>query len=330
MLGPYLDIAEKTGVIPCFVGQPGIGKTAQVKTWAKKHGRTVETLCLSMIEPGEFLGIPMPKVVNGIDTVVYAAPNWFTKLTDKSILFLDEISNARPDIRSDFLTLLSDRRLNERVLPERCMIVCACNPISSSENGYEFSESFITRMSLIHATNDIKATAKFLSSVGNPLSEFILQNPTYMKKDDDSEAMVKNLPKANNRTIELAGKIVALGKRSNEAKKMIQGLVGPAVASQIMTFVHGKSFGNVDLLKTDPKDDEQIISALEVLTSKIEEDYRNDADCSKHLKKIIKWLKQSKRFDLLQGYMKKITDMTFENHYDLIQEITKMRKEFEK
>lgn len=328
MLAPYLDIAEKTGVIPCFVGQPGIGKTAQVKAWAKEHGRTVETLCLSMIEPGEFLGIPMPKVINGIDTVVYAAPNWFVKLTDKSILFLDEISNARPDIRSDFLTLLSDRRLNERVLPEGCMIVCACNPISSSENGYEFSESFITRMSLIHATNDIKATAAFLQSIGNPLSDYILENPTYMPSDNDSAQMVKSLPKANNRTIELAGKILALGKPTRAAKEMINGLVGPVIGNQIIKFLNFQSTSKVDLLKAET--DEQIIVALENLTIEIEDDYKQDADCAKHLKKIIKWLEKSKRFDLLQGYLKKITDLTFENHYDLIQEIIKIRDEFEK
>lgn len=304
MIDQYLDIAAKSGVIPCFIGQPGIGKTAQIKAWAQNHHKKVTTLILSQMDRGDFLGLPFRREVGKTTITDWAIPTWWHELSDKSVLFLDEITNAPPEIRADFLTLLSDRKVNGRKLPEGCMIVCAANPSESAENAYDFSESFSSRLCLIHAEQDRENTAKYLKSVGNPLADYVKHN-IYMEADTASAQMVKKLPVANDRTVELAGKIIqADPELSQAARKMIYGLVGPAVGKRIIRFLEDKTSNKLEDI--DKNDTAALQEALGELISSI-----NDENASKVIDRLSLWLDKSKRFDLMGQFRSVLVDKTY-------------------
>ena len=119
----------RSELVPCFIGDPGIGKTQGVYEFAKEKGVNVVTFILSNTVPSEVSGIRMPdkesKKMEVFDDLRMAS------LEDGDILFLDEILEAPPQLWSACLTLIQDRIMaSGRKLPD-VFIVAASNPVVS-------------------------------------------------------------------------------------------------------------------------------------------------------------------------------------------------------
>lgn len=114
---------------PCFIGDPGIGKTQGIYEFAKEVGVNVVTFILSNTVPSEVSGIRMPdkesKKMEVFDDLRMAS------LKDGDILFFDEILEAPPMLWSACLTLIQDRIMaSGRKLPD-VFIVAASNKVAS-------------------------------------------------------------------------------------------------------------------------------------------------------------------------------------------------------
>lgn len=116
-------------MVPCFIGDPGIGKTQGLYEFAKEIGVNVVTFILSNTVPSEVSGIRMPdkesKRMEVFDDMRMAS------LKDGDILFFDEILEAPPMLWSACLTLIQDRIMaSGRKLPD-VFIVAASNKVAS-------------------------------------------------------------------------------------------------------------------------------------------------------------------------------------------------------
>jgi hypothetical protein len=112
-------------VIPCLLGDPGIGKTQAIHQFAKAKGVKVVTFILSHALPSEVSGIRMPDLEHDELRVLDDAK--MMSLQDGDILFFDELLEAPQQLWSAVLTLLQDRTMaSGKHLPD-VMIVAASN-----------------------------------------------------------------------------------------------------------------------------------------------------------------------------------------------------------
>lgn len=114
-------------VVPCLLGEPGIGKTQMVYQFAEGKGAKVVEVIASQILPNEVSGITMPvDATHSMEVYDHAR---LSSLEDGDILFFDELLQASPQVLSACLTLIQERRMmSGRMLPD-VMIVAAANPL---------------------------------------------------------------------------------------------------------------------------------------------------------------------------------------------------------
>lgn len=121
--------ANRDQVVPCLIGDPGIGKTESVYRFAEEIGVEVVEIILSQCLPTEISGITMPDQES--KSMEIFDHSRMSRLKDGDILLLDELLEAPPMVLSACLTLIQERRMmSGRKLPD-IMIVAATNPTVS-------------------------------------------------------------------------------------------------------------------------------------------------------------------------------------------------------
>lgn len=104
-------------------GEPGIGKSALVKSAASSLGLPMIDVRAVLLDPVDLRGLPH---VNG-DGRAHWCPPAFLPDAGEGILFLDELAQAAPLVQSACLQLVLDRRIGEYELPAGWSIVAASN-----------------------------------------------------------------------------------------------------------------------------------------------------------------------------------------------------------
>lgn len=124
---PYLFKAK---AVPLIWGHHGIGKSAAVRQLALEQGIGFIDKRLSLLEPGDILGLADLK--NGMTR--FAKPDWLPS-EGEGILFLDEINRARKDVLNAIFQLILDRRIDDYELPPGWHVVAAANPPGDDYTG---------------------------------------------------------------------------------------------------------------------------------------------------------------------------------------------------
>lgn len=133
-----LTVCARAKVTPLLIGAHGVGKSAAVKQWAEENGYDlVDQRLGEMADPGDLLGIPFDKKVNGHRVTEYAVPDWVPSVTDTrpKVLFLDEISRSDKTLKNSVFKLILDREIGQYKLPESTVIVAAMNPATDDYSG---------------------------------------------------------------------------------------------------------------------------------------------------------------------------------------------------
>ncbi len=148
---------QRGEIVPCLLGDPGIGKTQGIYEFARKHNRNVVEIIASQIMPSEVSGITMPdpetKSMQIFDHARLAS------LKDGDILFFDELLQAPQAVLSACLTLIQERRMmSGKMLPD-IMIVAAANPLRSPTL---MAESIRQRFMFIDMKWDAKAWQEYV------------------------------------------------------------------------------------------------------------------------------------------------------------------------
>lgn len=129
-------------------GSFGVGKSQAVQQWnAQKvkeyeqriaNGEKVKpwnpVVCdirLSMKEPVDLIGIPVPVTDNGVTKTVWAIPNMFPKNNGEysgGVIHLDEFNQGQSAILNASFQLVQDRALGDYKVPDGYIVIASANP----------------------------------------------------------------------------------------------------------------------------------------------------------------------------------------------------------
>ena len=133
----------QSGLPVLLIGEPGTGKTAWVRSFAKSLNIHVETLIGSVLDPTDVGGLPAP---DG-DRARYLLPDWFCRLSKAGggILFLDELTCSAPSVQAALLRVVHERAIHGSELPPRTWIVAAANPPEQAAGGWDLAAPLANR-----------------------------------------------------------------------------------------------------------------------------------------------------------------------------------------
>jgi hypothetical protein len=112
-----------------LIGRHGVGKSESLKAAADELG--IDFLCrdLSLMEPPDLIGLPVPD-----EDVTRFRPPSFLPTKGKGLLVFEELNRCEKHMRSPCLQLLTDRSLNDYRLPSGWLPMACINPPTDAES----------------------------------------------------------------------------------------------------------------------------------------------------------------------------------------------------
>src|ERR1700735_2037473 len=150
MLAPLDNPASavcRWGAPIIFWGPPGIGKSGRVEEACAAAGLEVEPLFLSTLQPEDLSGIPMPNTLaeGGVTRVCDLPQIQGLIAAKKGILFLDELTTARPAVQGAGLGVVYNRRVAGKRLPGGVRVIAAANPPEEAAGGWNLAPPMANR-----------------------------------------------------------------------------------------------------------------------------------------------------------------------------------------
>lgn len=109
-----------------LVGKHGIGKSQILTQYYQKKGMPVIALFLGqMSDPGDLIGLPHKDPDTGRSE--FMPPYWWPSDGRPTVLFLDELNRARPELLQSVQDLTLNRTLAGKKLPEGSVVLSAVN-----------------------------------------------------------------------------------------------------------------------------------------------------------------------------------------------------------
>lgn len=133
----------RAGVPALLIGQPGVGKTAKIRSYFGHHDFHVEVVSGGNREASDFLGLPVER--NG--AVEYAPLGWAIRCNQarKAVAFLDEMGENEASF-SAMLRVLQDRAVGDMPLGDHVALLAAMNPADISVSGLHLPGPIANRM----------------------------------------------------------------------------------------------------------------------------------------------------------------------------------------
>ena len=130
---PRVSLGNAPAFLACQVaptlvrGGTGCGKSSTWEALAAALERTFVPLLGATHLPEDFSGYPTPNHKEGI---VHMMPtSWVKKTMDgKALVLVDEVTNVPSATQAGLLSVISERRVGDYVMPASTIIVGACNP----------------------------------------------------------------------------------------------------------------------------------------------------------------------------------------------------------
>lgn len=220
-----------------YVGAPGTGKTAMVKS---QYDHCEILLMSSQVEE-DIAGIPYRDGAFEKRTI----PLWLQRILKAdserktTCLFLDELDKARREVTDTILTLIVSPEYFG--IPQDTDIVAAANPPEWG-GGDGISMPMLSRFSIIDYKPDFQKWLKYMLEKyeNNPLVVEIMKgfenlNVPFLETTGDGYNWRLTCP----RTIDMA--ITALLRNEYLVEKKIKGLLTPNVSSYLLAFLLPKS-----------------------------------------------------------------------------------------
>ncbi|WP_027483126.1 AAA family ATPase [Deinococcus pimensis] len=138
-------------------GPPGVGKSQLIEAFAQELGMPVSILLGSQMSP-EDLAVPL------IDPVTYTTrmcPPATLMRPEASVVFIDELNGAEPDVMRAFFPLINERRIGQHRFPEGTVVVCAGNPTAHNSVARPVPAPLMNRM--YHVQLKVSSTRGWLA-----------------------------------------------------------------------------------------------------------------------------------------------------------------------
>jgi len=268
-------------VTPTLVrGGTGVGKSSTWEALAAALGRTFVPLLGATHLPEDFSGYPTPDHKAQVTRMM--ASSWVVKTRDgKALVHVDEVTNVAPATQAGLLSVISERRVGDEVMPESTIVVGSCNPPELCPNAVPLSPAMRARffhhdwvVDYDHWFAGLRAgcvwTApefpivpshwtEFLPKFGSLVEAFLRAAPDCREKlPTDDETMSFPNPRTWTYLAKCFAAADACGYERKDPmfKALALGCVGEAVGGEFLRYVH-----QLDLL-----DPESILSGAATYT----------------------------------------------------------------
>ncbi len=126
-------------------GDPGIGKSSQVSAAAFAVGLPPQVVYAATSQPEDVSGTAFPDGKGGL-TILSLLPGIRRLIANAfGVLFLDELTCARPAVQAAFLAVPLTRRIGDQDLPPGIRVLAAGNPPDSAAGGWELEPPMANR-----------------------------------------------------------------------------------------------------------------------------------------------------------------------------------------
>ncbi|MCL1628682.1 MoxR family ATPase [Roseibaca sp. V10] len=216
-------------------GRPGIGKTEVVQTLASRIGARLYDLRLTTIEPQDLRGLPFFDM-DRQRTIWFRPEDLPDDPTTPSVLFLDELTAAAPQLQPTVYGLLQERRVGPHRLPDSCFVVAAGNTVEDGAIAYEMGSALSDRLvhlNLVAEAGDWVQGFAVPQGLDPAVIAFIRTRPDLL---DTNEAalrrgdMIACTPRSWARASALMGALPDRALRNTA----IAGVLGEAVAAEFL------------------------------------------------------------------------------------------------
>lgn len=278
-LKPFLLANLKAGLTPALLGEPGIGKTAFLESLATELKTKVFVLSVNQLAAKEDLtGARLVPTAQKTDyeqkfyphQVIGNAIKYANDHTNEApILFMDEFNRTESDVTSALFTMITERKIGNRPLPDNLRLCVAGN---DSGNVQAIDDASTSRLVIYHAEPDLDtllATTPLNPYVKSTLKDNpdlpLIEHEAETKPDDDSNmedfmAQIGNAKASftqmtTPRTIEnLSKELNALGIKGTDSVKdstVMQNLAGDMNSfKQVLYGISGKTDFTNKVIKT--------------------------------------------------------------------------------
>lgn len=138
-------------------GDPGVGKTTEIKQIAQQLGLKPVVIIASIRTPEDFLGLPVPeKDAHGNMVVRYVAPSWAREAdqaTDGAIVVIDEATTCAPTVQAALLRVVNEGVVGDHQLKSHVRFILAANPVEVAAGGFDLAPPLANRFGHISFDN---------------------------------------------------------------------------------------------------------------------------------------------------------------------------------
>jgi len=261
-------VTSVAGVVPYIEGHAGVGKSQLVRELAAMYKEKgfgdvpVVTLFGALLKEGELGGIPVPRkgedgrMIN--DYTTHVKLNQIIEYDKKGInciLFIDELNRCENAVNQELMQLILDRRINETILPDSCIVMAAGNPEYDDDNDYQvnvMNDAMKNRFVKYTLEADVKDWLKWASNTKDDeetgseamdadIIEFIAEVPELLH-DPHAKEGIKPTPRGWQLLSKVMRQIKLYFPEDFESKlfEAAKGVVGHTPATQLITFLREK------------------------------------------------------------------------------------------
>lgn len=249
-------------------GDPGIGKSDRAQQAANACDLPMQVVYAATSQPEDVSGAAFPDGKGGA-RILPLLPGILKLVEDKKgVLFLDELSCARPAVQAAFLGVTLARRVGDIHLPPGVRIVAAANPPSSAAGGWDLEPPMANRFChfnvdvpsadewgawlLAEGTEDLqpihkgeavirKNWPKEWARTKGIVAGFLNRRPTLLYSIPEEGSPDRGRAWPSHRTWTFAARAMAtcfcLGESNNVAIDFVEGCVGAGPASELAAWL---------------------------------------------------------------------------------------------
>lgn len=167
-----LDLAQEARLQnrifnPCFVGAPGVAKSALVQAWAKANGYKLIDIRLALREAPDLLGFPKVEIINGMQRQVNITPDFWPTAGEKCVVFIDEVNRGNQSVMNAIMQLLTDRVIGSHHIGNESLLVAAINPEDEQNDVNTMDSALKDRFEFFHVEYDRKEHIAFMKASGH-------------------------------------------------------------------------------------------------------------------------------------------------------------------
>jgi hypothetical protein len=235
-------------IVPCLIGDPGIGKTAAVEAAADEAGVEYSSVIWGQYDPTELAGFPVPDLEK--KEMIRLRPSYLP-FDSSGFLNLDEVAQAPMFNQNLAAQLANEHRVGEHKLGEGWIVCATANKASNRAGTTPMPTHLRDRLTFIEIDVDPEAWVEWalVEGLAPEVISFIQFNPENLAKfatDAQSCPSPRSWAKVSH--------ILGMGMSTMAERVAIDGSIGPATGAEFAGFLAlAKSLPTPKEIYADPK-----------------------------------------------------------------------------